>query len=222
MFQPSAGLGLEGLVASAPPPPARFGVVICVPYAEFTTEAQFASLDANLASRFGREVTMAQIRQSPEHWVIENSRPGSESAIPSLQMLDAAFQVIEHHPFLIDQAEAEGAALSAQTEEARMEIEAVCAKKERLAIEIAILQEKVRVTQRDSRKFADVPLASNNISTHLFRGSDNDYATTVGTKSLSCVEPLQATSHISIAIGAGFPDTFALCLRFFRVGIDKT
>jgi hypothetical protein len=155
LFQPAVSLSLESLRTGAPPPFARSEVAICVPYATFKNKAQFASLEANLTSRFGRAAVLTQIRLSPEEWVIENSRPGSESAIPSLQTLDAAFQDIEHCPFLIDHAEAQGAALASQIEQARAEIEAIRAEKERLAIETAVLRERVRTTQEEGRRFAE-------------------------------------------------------------------
>jgi hypothetical protein len=129
--------------------------VICLLYAEFESKALFASFEARLTSRFGRGAVLTQIRPSPEEWVIENSRPGSESAIPSLQTLDAAFQDNEHCPFLIDQAEAEAAALASQIEQTGTEIEASRAEKERPAVETAVLREKIRATQEESRRCAE-------------------------------------------------------------------
>jgi hypothetical protein len=87
--------------------------------------------------------------------VIENSRPGSESAVPSIQAVDAAFQDAEHFPFLVEQADAEGALLAAQIDQTRAEIEALRAEKERAAVEVAVARERLRVTQGEAARFAE-------------------------------------------------------------------
>jgi hypothetical protein len=49
-------------------------------------------LDDNLKERFAHSTVITQIRRTPSEWAIENAKPGSESAVPYLHFLDAAFQ----------------------------------------------------------------------------------------------------------------------------------
>jgi hypothetical protein len=75
--------------------------------------------------------------------------------IPSLQAIDSAYQEARHLPVLIDQANQEHLQLSQQFEHNLSEIDAMKAEKEALAVEIAVLREKLRVAREEANIFSD-------------------------------------------------------------------
>jgi hypothetical protein len=82
--------------------PADREVVLCVPLQTFSETSSFLALTRQLSSRFGARTRIASVSTDPERWVIE-SDPTHESAIPSLALLDSAFQGVETLPRQIDQ-----------------------------------------------------------------------------------------------------------------------
>jgi hypothetical protein len=126
-----------------------------VRYAELATDAELRDLEGRLPEHFGEFTEIAQIRKSPPEYVIENGRQTVASAIPSSQAIDAAFQDTEHLPFLIDQADTEGARVSAQIEHTREEIDVLRIEKEGLAIDTALLRERLRNVREETKKFSE-------------------------------------------------------------------
>jgi seryl-tRNA synthetase len=80
------------------------------------------------------------------------------SSIPTLQTIDTAYQEVTHLPILIDQANHEHAQLSQQIEQSIAEIETIRADKEALAIETAVLKEKLRVAREETQRFGEAAL----------------------------------------------------------------
>lgn len=151
------GLGLAGsgrLDLSRLPPAAsrkeKHEIVICVPYIDLETDAQLSEFRQTARKLFG-DVSVCEC--PIERVIVEPN--GEQSAIPSLQAIDAAYQESEHLPLLIDQANDECSKLSHQIELSITEMEALKTEREALKVGNAVLEERIRSVQEDSRRFAD-------------------------------------------------------------------
>jgi hypothetical protein len=133
----------------------RHDVVICLPFTEFSNDLHFDDLVKSLDSRFGHGAQIGQIRRSPADWVVERAAAPGESAIPTLQTIDAAFQDVTHLPWLIEQADAEYAELANQIEESREDIDRLVAEKQELAVGNAVLAERLRAAREDAQRISD-------------------------------------------------------------------
>jgi hypothetical protein len=157
--QMGRGLGLGLLNLTNLPPAAakseKHNVFICAPFAEFETEIEFPNFQKNLESTFGPGTSIFELTKNPPQWIVEGSPDATESTIPSLDVIDAAYQDVEHLPFLIDQVESEGARLGIQLEQEVAEIEGLRNEREQLRIEIAVLNEKVQAVRAESVRFAE-------------------------------------------------------------------
>jgi hypothetical protein len=149
---PKFGLSLN---LSALPPgaskSASHQVIICLPHRDYATESQFKEFRDSLTQVFGPKAVLTQLGHDPNRWLVE-----SDSTIPALQTIDTAYQEAAHLPTLIDQANHEHAQLSQQIEQSIAEIDAIRAEKEALAVEAAVLREKLRVAREDTQRFSEV------------------------------------------------------------------
>jgi hypothetical protein len=123
-----------------------------LPFSEFYIRQQFSELENSLPSVFGRGSRVSQVEQS--RWVIEKDDRSRESAIPTLQMIDAAFQEVEHFPGLMERVTRDYGELGQFIEACTAEIERLRAAKERMATQNSVLRERIRKTQEQSREFA--------------------------------------------------------------------
>ena len=149
-------LGLPQLLDLSAFPPAaskkeRHDVVICVPFTELSTDVQATQFRECATSVFGN-VTVSDVPISC--LVVEPE--DIDTAIPTLQEIDAAFQDAEHLPFLIEQVEEQCVKLARQTEQNISEIEALKAEQQALMIEKAVLAERIRATKEDITQIMDV------------------------------------------------------------------
>jgi hypothetical protein len=94
----------------------------------------------------------------PNRWVVESDGESGPSSIPTLQTIDVSYQEVAHLPVLIDQANNEHAQLSQQIEQSIAEIDAIRAEKEALAIETAVLREKLRVANDETQRFGQAAM----------------------------------------------------------------
>ena len=152
---PSLGLGGSNKLDLTRLPPAasrreRHEVVICVPYVDLEGNDAVEEFKASAPGVFG-EVAFSNC---PDSRLIVEPK-GKESAIPSLQVIDAAYQESEHLPLLIDQANDECAKLAHQIELMIAEMEALKTEREALKVGNAVLEERIRGVKEDSRRFAE-------------------------------------------------------------------
>jgi hypothetical protein len=156
------GLGLGALNLTNLPPAAakseKHKVIICAPYAEVNTDAEFHVVEESLEETFGEGTTIIELPTEPARWIIEADPAAIESAIPSLEAIDAAYQDTEHLPYLIDQANREGSDLNQQIEQEITEIESLKKEREDLRISIAVLNEKLENAKAESLRFSEAAI----------------------------------------------------------------
>jgi len=129
-------------------------VYICLPFSTEMSISEFKGRYPDIQTSFGKGARVVQISQNPEKLVLIGDQ-NADSPIPSLQMLDSAYQNISNLPFLIDQCQQESISLEKLIENSIVENESLQNHKEKLISENASLQEELRSIESDILRLSD-------------------------------------------------------------------
>ena len=140
----TGGLGLN--LSSIPSGKAKdehHYVFLCAPYKTDISQQQFEEIKQNANDEFGRSTKLFQLTKMPEQWVLQ-PQENTANAIPSLAVIDSAYQDLEHLPHLIGDVNYQQTVLTKELDNKMGENEKLLEEKHNLQIENAILEERIK------------------------------------------------------------------------------
>ena len=144
------GLNLAGIPSGKAKEESHF-VYLCSPFKSSLSQEQFDQIKDNVEDEFGEGTKIFQITKIPEQWVIQPPE-NAPNVIPSLAVIDSAYQDLQHIPNLLDDCCYQQTVLTKEIDNKVAENEKLLEEKHKLQIENAVLAERIRALEEQLRQ----------------------------------------------------------------------
>ena len=136
------GLNLSSIPAGNAKEENHF-VFLCSPFKTDVSQEKLDEIKQNVEDEFGRGTKIFQLTKTPEQWIIQ-PQENTANVIPSLAVIDSAYQDLQHIPCLMDDCCYQQTVLTKEIDNKVAENEKLVEEKHKLQIENAVLAERIR------------------------------------------------------------------------------